>query len=46
MFLEKSLGDYSRQNQDYTWNVVQHQRKDLKFSGNERRKRLEFLVTE
>lgn len=34
MFLEKSLGDYSRQNQDYTWNVIRHERKELKFTGN------------
>lgn len=33
MFLEKSWANYSRDNDDYTWNVIQHQRKHLKFTG-------------
>ena len=33
MFLGNTLADYSRDDGDYTWNVLRHERKHLKFSG-------------
>jgi hypothetical protein len=33
MFLGSTLADYSRDNGDYTWNVLRHERQQLTFSG-------------
>ena len=33
MFLGNTLADYSRDNGDYTWNVLRHERQNLGFSG-------------
>ncbi len=35
MFLGRTLADYSRDNGDYTWNVLRHDRKHLTFSGKD-----------
>ena len=34
MFLGDTLADYSRDNGDYTWNVLRHERQHLTFSGS------------
>ena len=34
LFLDRQWIEYSTAKQDYTWNVIKHQRKDFKFTGN------------